>query len=104
MGVSKALIVLSTVPDQKTARKIARDLVARRLAACVNRVGPIRSTYRWKGKTCDDAEFLLVIKTTAARYAALERRILALHPYDLPEIVALPVCRGSRKYLGWLSE
>lgn len=103
MAASKALIVLTTVPDQKTARKIAHDLVSKRLAACVNRIGPIRSTYRWKGKLLEDPEFLLVIKTTAARYAALERRIRAIHPYVIPEIVALPVARGYAAYLEWLS-
>lgn len=102
MAVPKALIVLSTVPDQKTARRIARDLVTQGLAACVNRVGPLRSTYLWKGKLCDDAEILLVIKTAPARYARLERRLRAIHPYELPEIVALPVTRGSAKYLAWV--
>ncbi len=78
--------------------------MAEKLAACVNRVGPIRSTYRWKGKLCEDAEFLLVIKAAAARYAALERRLRSIHPYELPEIVALPVSRGFRKYLDWVAE
>lgn len=76
--------------------------MTRGLAACVNRVGPLRSTYRWQGKLRDDAEFLLVIKTSPRRYPRLERRLSEIHPYDLPEIVALPVTRGSAEYLAWM--
>ena len=73
------------------------------LAACVNRVAGVRSTYRWDGKLCDDAEVLLLIKTLETRFEALEARIRALHPYEVPEIIALPVVAGSTGYLDWVT-
>ncbi|MDH4023340.1 MAG: divalent-cation tolerance protein CutA, partial [Gammaproteobacteria bacterium] len=94
-----ALIVLCTCPDEATAAGIATALLAAGLAACVNCVSGIRSMYRWEGEIRDDTEVLLVIKTRAARYAALEATLRAQHPYDLPEIIALPVVAGSRDYL-----
>ena len=89
-----ALVVLTNVPDRAVAERLARDLVARRLAACVNLLAPCRSSYRWEGAIQHDEEHPLLIKTTAARYAALEAAIRAAHPYELPEIVAVPVERG----------
>lgn len=102
MASPTALIVLSTVPDRKFARRIAETVVKEGLAACVNRVGPVLSTYRWKGKLCRDAEYLLVMKTTRRRFPALAARLRALHPYDVPEIVATPVAAGAPAYLRWL--
>jgi len=98
------LVVLTTCPDQAVAARIARELVESGLAACVSRVGPVHSTYRWQGAIRDEPEVLLVIKTVGARYSELEMRLKSLHPYEVPEIIGLPVTRGSADYLGWLSE
>mgnify|MGYP001605948150 CR=1 FL=1 len=98
-----ALLCLSTCPDTETAAKIARALVEERLAACVNRVSGIASTYRWQGKIHDDAEVLLVIKTTRERFDALRERLMELHPYDVPELVALEIAEGLPAYLDWLA-
>ena len=98
-----ALAVLSTFPDAETAARVARTLVDERLAACVNLVPAIRSIYRWQGAISDDAEALAIIKTTADRYPALAARISELHPYEVPEIVALPLAAGHPPYLAWLA-
>jgi periplasmic divalent cation tolerance protein len=98
-----ALIVLSTFPDAETAARIARALVEARLAACVNLVPAIRSIYRWQGEISDDAEVLAVMKTTAEGHAALAAKIAELHPYDVPEILALPLAAGHPPYLAWLA-
>ena len=74
------------------------------LAACVSRVGPINSTYRWQGAIQDEPEVLLVIKTVIPRYSELEMRLKSLHPYEVPEIIALPIVAGSRSYLKWIEE
>ena len=100
----KHIVVFSTCPDDATAHRIAEQLVAERLAACVNRVPGMRSTYRWRGQVQDEPEVLLVIKTTEDRYATLEMRLKALHPYEVPEIIALPVIAGSQPYLQWVSD
>ncbi|HTW37300.1 MAG TPA: divalent-cation tolerance protein CutA [Steroidobacteraceae bacterium] len=102
--MTDGLVVLCTSPDETTAQRIAQELVTARLAACVNRVGPVRSTYLWKGELKDEPEVLLVIKTLRARYEALEMRLRALHPYDVPEIIALPITAGSKRYLAWMVE
>jgi periplasmic divalent cation tolerance protein len=78
--------------------------VSEGLAACVNRVAGVRSTYRWQGRLCDDAEVLLVIKTPAERIATLCARLEALHPYDVPEVIALPIVAGAERYLAWLGQ
>jgi periplasmic divalent cation tolerance protein len=95
------LAVLVTAPDAEVAGRIARSLVEERLAACVN-ILPVRSVYTWEGKVEDASENMLVIKTAAAAWERLEARVKALHPYDVPEIVALPLARGSRPYLSWI--
>lgn len=97
------VVVLITVPDEATARKIGKPLVEEELAACVNIVPGLRSIYRWEGKTCDDPELLLVVKTRRACFEALERRVRELHPYTVPEVIALPVVEGSAPYLDWLA-
>jgi len=99
-----ALVVLCTCPDEATATGIATALLAAELAACVNSVAGIRSMYRWEGQFRDDTEVLLVIKTSAARYGALETLVRARHPYELPEIIALPVVAGARDYLDWIRQ
>jgi periplasmic divalent cation tolerance protein len=96
------IVVLTTCPDGAVAARIARELVESGLAACVNRVGAVHSTYRWQGAIQDEPEVLLVIKTLSTRYSELEMRLKSLQPYDMPEIVALPVTRGSAEYLAWL--
>jgi periplasmic divalent cation tolerance protein len=88
---SGAIVVLVTVPDAETARNLARQLVHERLAACVNIIPGITSIYRWEGAVEETGEVLLVMKTTADRYEALESAIRSRHPYDVPEILALPV-------------
>jgi periplasmic divalent cation tolerance protein len=98
-----AILVLCSCPDQSVALDIARELVTQGLAACVNRLSPVMSIYRWAGRICEDSEQLLLIKTTPARYEALEMRLKALHPYEIPEIIAIPVVAGSSQYLDWLA-
>jgi periplasmic divalent cation tolerance protein len=96
-------VVLTTVGSQKVAEKLASQLVERRLAACMNIVGPIRSVYRWREKVHNEAEYLLVIKTTVAHAMRLQSAFKELHPYELPECVQLPIDGGSDEYLNWLS-
>ena len=104
MSNPAALVVLSTFPDADTAARIARALVEDQLAACVNVVPAVRSIYRWEDKVYDEAETLAVIKTTPERYAALAARIAELHPYQVPEVIALPLVDGHPPYLAWLAD
>ncbi len=101
--MTDALVVLVTTPSPERAAEIARALVEERLAACGNVVPGLRSIYRWEGKVHDDAEALLVLKTTRARFEALRDRVLALHPYEVPEVIALPVEAGNARYLEWIA-
>lgn len=101
--MTNARIVLTTVGLKEVAEKLARELVERRLAACVNIVGPIRSIYRWRGKVENEQEFLLLIKTTAERAAELRASLKSTHPYELPECIELTVSEGSEEYLAWLA-
>ena len=96
--------MLVTAPDPDTAARIGRALVEEGLIACANVVPGIRSIYRWEGRVADDAEVLIVLKTRADRCAAVAARVKALHPYELPEVVALPVVGGSVAYLDWVAE
>jgi periplasmic divalent cation tolerance protein len=96
-------IVLTTCPDAASAERLARILVEEGLAACVNILPPMRSIYRWKGKIEDASELLLVIKSAAARFPAIRDRLRALHPYELPEIIAVPIVDGLPAYLAWLN-
>jgi periplasmic divalent cation tolerance protein len=98
------LVVLCTCPDDSVAKKLAGGLVEQRLAACVNVLPGIRSIYRWQGRVQDDGEVLMVIKSSQETYAALERWLSEQHPYELPEIIALPVERGLPGYLEWVAE
>lgn len=97
------LLVISNLPDRASADRLARTLVERRLAACVNILAPCRSVYRWQGALESAEEHPLLIKTTADRYAALEEAIRGLHPYELPEIVAVPLSAGLGDYLAWVA-
>jgi periplasmic divalent cation tolerance protein len=99
-----SIVVLVTCPSQAVGKAIARALVEERLAACVNLIPRVTSIYRWEGKLTVGAEVLLIIKSRRARFPALARRVTALHPYAVPEIIALPIQAGSRPYLAWLSE
>lgn len=99
------IVVLVTCGSVKEARCIARALVTDRLAACVNVLqASVESVYRWKGKIESAKEFLLLVKTSRRRFGAVQAAVRRLHSYDLPEIIALPVERGSQGYLDWISE
>lgn len=100
----QVIVAFSTCPDEATAQRLAQALVSERLATCVNRVGGVTSTYFWDGRLQDDSEILLIIKTTAARQAELQARLKALHPYELPELVFLPVTGGNEPYLQWVRD
>lgn len=98
-----SLLVLTNVPDRAVAEKIADAVVEQRLAACVNILAPCRSVYRWKDAVQHDEEHPMLIKTTAERYPALEAQIRKLHPYELPEIIAVSIERGLPEYLAWVA-
>lgn len=100
----KFAAVLVTAPEMRTARKLARAALAARLIACANLIPRIESHYWWQRKIESGAEVLLVMKTTAARLAALEKLIVAKHPYDTPEFVVLPLSRGNKRYLDWVQQ
>lgn len=97
------LLVYSSLPDEPAARQLARFLVEARLAACVNVLAPCTSVYRWQGALEQVTEVPLLIKTTARRYAALESAMRERHPYELPEIVAVPATHGLPGYLAWVA-
>lgn len=99
---SGVLQVQTTVDDRGVATSIARALVDERLAACVQVLGPIESTYRWEGAVEGASEWLLLVKTTDDAWPTLSARLATLHPYREPEVIALPVTRGSEGYLGWV--
>ena len=102
--MSEALVVLTNCPDADIADRIARTLVERGLAACVNRLAPVDSVYRWQGAVERATETPLVVKTTRERYTEVEQAIRALHPYDVPEIIALSVVAGFAPYLRWIDD
>ena len=102
--MAEVVIVLTNLPDRAAAIKLAQDLVARRLAACVNVLADCASVFRWKGEIEQAAEVPVLIKTRAECYAEVEAAIRGLHPYELPEIVAVPVVRGLDRYLHWVAE
>jgi periplasmic divalent cation tolerance protein len=96
------LLCYCTCPDVASAQALAEALVREELAACVNRLPAVQSTYRWKGEVVTDSEELLMIKTTVQRFEALKQRLLELHPYELPELIAVPVVQGHEAYLDWV--
>jgi periplasmic divalent cation tolerance protein len=102
--VTGVILVLTTMPDDDRADALARALVDERLAACVNVHGPMTSVYRWKGQVARDSERQLVIKTTRDRLGALDARLRALHPYELPEFIVLAVDGGRTAYLQWVAD
>jgi len=99
---NQCIVVLCTCPEGPPAARLAEALVAERLAACVNRLPGVVSIFRWEGQVQQDSETLLLIKTTQARLPALTERIRSLHPYELPEVVAVPVLGGLDEYLDWV--
>ena len=99
----RTLLVFTNLPDRAAAERLADTLVEKRVAACVNILAPCRSVYRWNNDLQRDEEHPVLIKTTEERYAALEAAIRAAHPYELPEIIAVPVERGLPAYLDWVS-
>ncbi len=99
----QVLVVLTNLPDRASAESLAGKLIEGKYAACVNILAPCRSVYRWKGAVQHDEEHPVLIKTTRARYALLEDAIRSAHPYDLPEIIALPVQAGLHEYLDWVA-
>jgi len=102
--MEQALLVMTNLADVASAQTLAHALVGRRLAACVNLLPAVQSIYRWNGAVEEAAEVTLLIKTTAARYAELEQAIRALHPYELPEVIAVPVSAGLPAYLVWIGQ
>ena len=99
----ETLTVITNCPDEETANAIALAIVEEKLAACVNILPRVQSIYRWQGSVESAAEIPLLIKTTANNYPALEARITTLHPYDVPESIALPIARGLPAYLNWVA-
>ena len=97
------LLVLTNLPDRASAERLAELVVEKNLAACVNILAPCRSVYRWKDAMQHDEEHPMLIKTTRERYPALEQALRAGHPYELPEIIALPIERGLPAYLEWVA-
>jgi periplasmic divalent cation tolerance protein len=99
----RAIVVVTTVGTEEQAYEIAREIVARRHAACVNIVPGIRSIYRWKGKICKDGELLLIVKTLEGEFEAVSSTIRELHSYELPEILAFDIGRGEQRFLDWIA-
>ncbi len=97
-------LVLTTVAKKADAERIAVHFIKKKLAACVNQIGPVRSYYTWKGKFCRDSEYLLLIKTKQDLVKELERELGRLHPYEIPEVIVVPLTGGSKKYLRWLGQ
>jgi periplasmic divalent cation tolerance protein len=99
--MAEVLLVLTTLPDRAGADALAARLVEEHLAACVNILAPCESVFRWQGAVETASEIPLLIKTTHARYPALEAAVQAMHPYEVPELIALPVTHGLAAYLDW---
>lgn len=104
MNEKTILIILSAVPDAETAARIGRTLVEESLAACVNVVPGVRSIYAWQGAVHDESEVLMIMKTTAGRFPELKDRLVGLHPYTLPEVIALSSAAGHDAYFRWVAE
>jgi periplasmic divalent cation tolerance protein len=102
--MAEHILAFTTLGSEEDAAKLARELVERRIVACVNLSGPVRSFYRWKGNLEDDREYLLLMKTRTERFSDLEDVLQELHPYDVPELIAVPITLGSAAYLGWVDE
>lgn len=101
---AEAVQVMTTVDDETAAHRIAEHAIQERCAACAQVLGPMRSRFHWEGQVADEQEWLVVLKSPLSLYDHLERAIMAVHPYDVPEILALPVVAGHAPYLSWLRE
>lgn len=101
---NKIIIIFVTVPDQKEGRRISKEILTSRLAACVNIIPGIQSMYQWKGKIVQEKEAMLVLKTTRSRYRKLEQKIKQLHSYEVPEVIAIPIIYGSPQYIEWVAK
>jgi periplasmic divalent cation tolerance protein len=101
-GLYNEITVFITAPNEEEAAKIASSIVEEKLAACVNIINSIRSIYRWQGRVEDDSEVLMIAKTRGALFDSLKKRVIELHSYDIPEIIALPIVDGSEEYLNWI--
>ncbi|WP_329605227.1 divalent-cation tolerance protein CutA [Undibacterium hunanense] len=104
MDTQDFILVLTNVPDRETGKRMASQIVAQKLAACVNISSDILSIYNWDGQPQAEIEVQLMIKTTQARYAQLEELITSIHPYELPEIIAIPLVAGLPAYMGWVKK
>ncbi len=102
--MTDSIVIFVTVGSEAEAEIIAKALVEEQLAACVNILSPIHSIYRWEGKVADDREWLLLIKTRVECFASVEARVKALHSYQVPEVIALPIMAGAEEYMRWLRE
>jgi len=98
------VVVFVTVPNQDIAASMAKVLVEEKLVACVNILPGVRSIYAWQGKLCDEAELLCVLKTRRTLFPTLRERVVAMHPYEVPEVIALPITAGHEPYLAWLQD
>ena len=103
METAQTLLILTSLRDEASARTLAKGLIEFRLAACINILAPCTSVYRWQGAIEEAREFPVLIKSTENRYAALEGAIRAAHPYELPEIIAVPIAHGLPAYLDWVA-
>ena len=101
--MTDALLVFTTLPTADAAAEVAKILVGEKLAACANILPALRSIYRWQGQVQDESEVLVLLKTQRVHYARLKARILELHPYDVPEVLAIPVEQGHAAYLDWIA-
>ena len=102
--MEKFILVLTTVPDEKTGQTIAMRVLEEKMAACVTISGASRSFYWWRGQISKETEHILFIKTKAALFPELEKNLQEIHPYDVPEIIALPIQKGARDYLSWIEK
>lgn len=101
--MTDAILILTTLPNSDAAGELAKKVVGEKLAACANVLPAVRSIYRWQGKVQDENEVLVLLKTRQQHYERLKARILDLHPYDVPEVIALPVEQGHQAYLDWIA-
>ncbi|TMB10796.1 MAG: divalent-cation tolerance protein CutA [Deltaproteobacteria bacterium] len=101
--MTDAILVLTTLPTADAAVEVAKALIGEKLAACANILPALRSIYRWEGKVQDENEVLVLLKSRQGQYESLKTRILELHPYDVPEILAIPIERGHGAYLDWIA-
>ncbi len=101
---SQFIVMITTTPNKENANNIAQTLLAKKLAGCVQIIGPISSHYYWENELCQDEEYICLIKSSQQYYQTLESTIKEIHPYEVPEIISLPIQQGSEGYLSWLNQ